>query len=265
MSVIDTARPNVLDVRQVSIRFGGLTALDEISFGVRAGEILGLIGPNGAGKSTVLNCICGVYRPTSGAVFIGGDDTTGSTTHRMRSRGVARTFQETLLVDDLNLVDNLLLGRTTLRKRDMIAGLFNLPRTRRHFRVEHQAAVDLLTEYGLAEWADTPAASVPYGVRKLVEVARAQFTSPRLLLLDEPAAGLGPVDAEHLAARLIALADTGVAIVLIDHNIDFVASAVHRVVVMNAGGLLAEGTPAEVRADPRVTEAYLGRGRNHDA
>jgi branched-chain amino acid transport system ATP-binding protein len=251
----------VLEVESLSIRFGGLSALNDISFEVGPGEIVGLIGPNGAGKSTVLNCVCGIYKPTSGRIRIEGVDTVGASLHTMRSRGVARTFQETLFIEDVSIRDNVMLGRTVLRRRDLLTGIVNLPAARRQYRAEVQRAQALLAECGLDGWSDTIAASVPYGVRKLAEVARAQFTNPQLLLLDEPAAGLGPVDAERLADRLSTLARSGIAIVLIDHNIDFVARTAHRVVVMSAGALLAEGTPEAIRRDPSVAEAYLGHGK----
>lgn len=257
--------PPVLEVHDLGIHFGGLAALKDVSFHVNAGEIVGLIGPNGAGKSTVLNCICAFYRPHSGQVLVDGVDTVGTIPHLMRSRGIARTFQETLLIDDLPLVDNVMLGRTALRKRDLLIGLLNLPSSSRRYQAERRRAEELLGEYGLASWADSTAASVPYGVRKLTEVARVHFANPRLLLLDEPAAGLGPVDAEQLADRLTHLADSGIAIVLIDHNMDFVARAAHRVVVMSAGSVLAEGTPPEIRQNQAVTEAYLGHGRRNRA
>lgn len=249
----------VLNVDHVSMRFGGISALNDVTFNVKAGESIGLIGPNGAGKSTVLNCICGFYTPTSGRVRIGGVDTVGTTPHLMRSRGVARTFQETLLIDELSLIDNVMLGGTVSRRRDLVMSVLNMPGSRRHFRQERERASSLLEEYRLLGWADTAATSVPYGVRKLAEVARAQFAGPRLMLLDEPVAGLGPVDAEALADRLSSLAASGIAIVLIDHNMDFVARAAHRVVVVSAGTVLAEGSPVEIRQNPMVIEAYLGR------
>lgn len=255
----------VLEVDGVGIRFGGLAALKDVSFHVDAGEVVGLIGPNGAGKSTVLNCICAFYRPNTGRVTVDGSDTVGTIPHLMLSRGVARTFQETLLIDDLSLIDNVMLGRTALRKRDLLIGLLNLPGSGRRYRADRQRATELLEEYGMGSWAQTQAASVPYGVRKLTEVARAQFADPRLLLLDEPAAGLGPVDAENLADRLTKLADAGIAVVLIDHNMDFVARAAHRVIVMSAGSVLAEGTPAEIRQNQQVAEAYLGHGKGNRA
>ncbi|MGM7668949.1 ABC transporter ATP-binding protein [Microbacterium sp. A93] len=255
----------VLEVDGVSIQFGGVAALKGVSFRVHAGEVVGLIGPNGAGKSTMLNCICGFYRPTAGRVRVDGTDTVGTVPHLMRSRGVARTFQETLLIDDLSLIDNVMLGRTVQRRRDLLRGVFTLPGASRHYREQRERAAMLLEEYGLRTYTHTAAGSVPYGVRKLAEVARAQFAEPRLLLLDEPAAGLGPVEAENLADRLASLAASGIAVVLIDHNMDFVARAADRVVVMSAGALLAEGTPTEIRQNQLVTEAYLGRGRGNRA
>lgn len=257
--------PRVLEVRNLGIHFGGLAALKDVSFHVRAGEIVGLIGPNGAGKSTVLNCICAFYRPSAGQVLVDGVDTVGTIPNLMRTKGIGRTFQETLLIDDLPLIDNVMLGRTALRKRDLLIDLLSLPSSTRRYKAERQRAEELLEDYGLGRWADSLAASLPYGVRKLTEVARVQFANPRLLLLDEPAAGLGPVDAERLADRLTALAASGIAIVLIDHNMDFVARAAQRVVVMSAGSVLDEGTPSEIRQSQKVTEAYLGHGRRSRA
>lgn len=255
----------VLEVDRLGITFGGLAALSDVSFKVRAGETVGLIGPNGAGKSTVLNCICGFYTPTSGTIRVDGESTAGMPAHEARSRGIARTFQETLLIDDMSLLDNVLLGQTTSRRIDLFAGLFNTPKTRHSYYDARVRASRTLEEYGLLPWASTPAASAPYGVRKLTEVVRAQFQRPKLLLLDEPAAGLTGPDAEVLAQRIRMLADRGIAVVLIDHNIEFVAQAAHHIVVMSAGSVLAEGTPAEVRSDQRVAEAYLGTGGKNNA
>ncbi len=256
----DPTTADVLDVESIGIRFGGLTALRDISFAVRAGEVVGLIGPNGAGKSTVLNCICGFYKPSTGTVRIDGEDVCGAVPHTLRGRGVVRTFQETLLIEDVPLIDNVMLAGTELRLREMLLSPFGTLRARRRYRDARDRAYALMEDYGLGAWAGATAASVPYGVRKLAEVARAQYAQPRLMLLDEPAAGLGPVDAEALADRLVELSAAGIAIVLIDHNMDFVARAARRVVVMSAGAVLAEGSPAQIRDDEAVVEAYLGAG-----
>lgn len=255
----------VLEVENLGITFGGLAALSDVSFTVRAGEVVGLIGPNGAGKSTVLNCICGIYTPTAGTMRLQGESIAGMPSHKARSQGIARTFQETILIDDMSLLDNVLLGQTTSRRLDLLAGLFQTPRTRRSYHDARVRASALLESYGLLSWAATPAVSAPYGVRKLTEVVRAQFQQPKLLLLDEPAAGVNGADAEILAQKIRSLAARGIAVVLIDHNIEFVAQAAEHIVVMSAGSVLAEGTPAEVRSDQRVAEAYLGTGGKKNA
>jgi ABC-type branched-subunit amino acid transport system ATPase component len=257
-------RDSMLEVSDVGIEFGGLSALRNVSFEVHPGEVLGLIGPNGAGKSTLLNCVCGIYRPTTGSVRLGKVDLGQLRPDALIAHGVVRTFQETLLVNDISLAENVMLGRTSGRLGELALALLNLRRTRRHFATNLKAVDDVLDALGIAQWRDVPAKSLPYGIRKLTEVARAQFADPTLMLLDEPAAGLGPGDAERLGHHLRALAEGGTSVVLVDHNMDFVTRTAHRIVVLSAGTVLAQGDPDEIRSNPDVIEAYLGsKGEAH--
>lgn len=255
----------VITIKGLNISFGGIRAVNNVSFSILPGEVLGLIGPNGAGKSTVLNCISGVYRPTSGSITVGVVDVVSLPSHSVNSLGVARTFQETLLIDNVSVKENILLGCTKVSRKQQLSGLLRLPRERRSYQDALTDAEALLEAFELSDWGNEDAASVPYGVRKLTEVARAQIGNPRIMLLDEPAAGLGSTETRILTRQIKSLSDKGVAILLIDHNIDFVASVSDRIIVMNSGYTFAEGTPTEIRSDEKVAQAYLGSRRKRDA
>lgn len=246
---------SVLSVEGVSVGFGGVDALRDVSLEVGSGEILGLVGPNGAGKSTLLNCVGGLCRPSGGRVLLDGVDVVGERPDAISARHVARSHQDPRLLDNLSLVDNVLRGETTPRGIDRVAGLFGLRAGRRR-RDDLARADEELAGLGIAQWRDTAAGSLPYDVRKLGDVARARYAGPRLMLLDEPAAGVGAADVETLSRRLRHFARSGTAIVLVDHNIDFVTGTADRVVVLSAGEVVAVGLPADIMRDPRVVEVY---------
>ncbi|MEJ2290301.1 MAG: branched-chain amino acid ABC transporter ATP-binding protein/permease [Deinococcales bacterium] len=243
-----------LQVRGLGRRFGGLQAVDDLSFELRAGEILGLIGPNGAGKTTAFNVISGLLPPSEGRVLLGGDDVTAAAAQRMARRGLTRTFQNTALFE-MSVLENVMAGCYIRTRGGVWAGVLGLGRAdEARARREARRA---LARVGLTELAaDAP--SLPVGKQRLLEVARSLAMRPRVLLLDEPAAGLRYAEKRELAGLLSALRDEGLAILLVEHDMDLVMSVADRIVVMNYGQTLTEGTPEQVRQDPEVIAAYLG-------
>jgi branched-chain amino acid transport system ATP-binding protein len=242
----------------IGISFGGLRALDGVGFAARAGEILAIIGPNGAGKTTLFNIVSGLYRATSGRILLDGGDVTEAPPHRLAARGLSRTFQNLQVFFRMTALENVMAGRHLQEKSGLLADLLRLSATRRENAATRDAAMALLAEVGLADHADVPAGSLPYGALKRLEIARALATDPRVLLLDEPAAGCNPVETEEIDRLIAQVAARGVAVVLIEHDMKLVMRISRHVVVLNQGRMLAEGTPAEVRANPEVIAAYLG-------
>jgi ABC-type branched-subunit amino acid transport system ATPase component len=248
----------LLVVERLERAFGGVRAVDGASFDVRAGEVHGLIGPNGAGKTTVINLVSGLLAPTGGAIRLGDRAIHGLAPHRVAALGVARTFQNIRLFADLTARDNVLVGAHLVRRASMAARLLLLPAAAAEQREAKERASALLERIGLAARAAEKARNLSYGEQRRVEIARALASSPRLLLLDEPTAGMNPVEVQAVATLIRQVAAAGHSVLLIEHNVRLVMDVCDRITVLNFGKVIAEGPPAAVAKDPAVVTAYLG-------
>ena len=249
----------LLSARNLTVRFGGVVAVDNVSFDVRAGEVFTLIGPNGAGKTTVFNLISRIYTPTSGTIHYRGEDITGVAPHRIASLGIARTFQNIELFEHATVLHNLLIGRHRHHASGLLHDLFFTRRTRAAEIDSRRKVEEVIDFLNLQHYRDTMVAGLPYGVRKVVELARALATEPQLLLLDEPSSGLNVEETDDMAFWIHDICrDLGITVLMVEHDMSLVSKVSDRVVALNQGQVLAMGSPREVQTHPGVIEAYLG-------
>ncbi|MFS0558783.1 ABC transporter ATP-binding protein [Brevibacillus sp. 179-C9.3 HS] len=248
----------LLDVQKLSRDFGGVRAVNQVDFQVREGEILALIGPNGAGKSTVLNMVSGVIPPSEGEIRFSSQPLTRVQGHEYAGLGITRTFQNLQTFDDMTVLENVMVGMHTKTSASLFSCGMNLAKSRKEEKLMQEQAQSWLENVGLAQEASLLAGSLPYGKLRLMEIARAMVAKPRLLLLDEPAAGLNHTETAEMSRMFCEIRDNGTAILLVEHDMDMIMAIADRIVVLDQGAKIAEGTPREIQENPRVIAAYLG-------
>lgn len=261
----DIGETPVLECIHLGIDFGGLRAVDDFNFTIGKTEIAGLIGPNGAGKTTIFNLLTKVYTPTRGTIVINGMDTSGKNTVQINKMGVARTFQNIRLFSNLSVEDNVRIGLHNQEKYTTASGILRLPSYWKKEKAMHERAMELLSIFGMEDVADWKAGSLPYGAQRRLEIVRALATDPKLLLLDEPAAGMNPNETADLMENIVKIRDTfKIAVLLIEHDMNLVMGICEGICVLNFGQIIAKGTAEEIQSNPAVIEAYLGNKKKED-
>ena len=259
MNSKEVVSENVLEINKLGISFGGLKAVEDVSFKIKKGELLGLIGPNGAGKTTLFNMLSGVYTPTSGEIILDGKKVNGTSPDKLSKLGVARTFQNMRLFDNLTVLDNVKLAMNQYMEYGVLTGMFRLPSYWKEEKEATKMAKDILRLFDLEKYYMTLAGSLPYGAQRKLEIARAMATRPKVLLLDEPAAGMNESETQDLMDSIRVIREnTGVSILLIEHDMNLVLGITDRLIVLNYGEILAQGDPREVISNKEVVRAYLG-------
>jgi branched-chain amino acid transport system ATP-binding protein len=253
-----TKTGTLLELKEVSLAFGGLQAVEQVSFGVPRGAVKAIIGPNGAGKTTLFNLVTGFLAPQQGRILFEGGEIQGRPAHAIAARGIARTFQLVQLFDHLSVLENVMVGRHRLSRSGMLSGALRLPWTRLEEQVIRHKAQEALEFVGLSGRAQQRASILPLGLKRLLEIARALASAPSLLLLDEPASGLDAVETDRLLEMILALKDRGLTILLVEHDMGLTMEVADEIAVLNYGRLIAEGPPRAIQKNPEVIAAYLG-------